>query len=146
MRPIQQIALRDPLQLVAPVCLLLGTLAAGYVVKWLLFRALHRWAARTSSQVDDVLTRSLGTPIMVWSVILGVYYATEWRELPERSTRLIEHTLLILVIISLTMMASRLAGNLVRHYGERAQGARPVTTLCIECKRKQESMERARGA
>jgi small-conductance mechanosensitive channel len=66
---------------------------------------------------------------MIWSLILGIYYATEWLELPERSTRLIERTLLILVIISLTMMASRLAGNLVRHFGERAQGARPVTTL-----------------
>jgi len=129
MKPIQQIALHDPLQLVAPVCLLLGTLAVGYVVKRLLFRALHRWASKTSSKVDDVLTRSLGGPIMIWSLILGIYYATEWLELPDRSTRLIERTLLILVIISLTMMASRLAGNLVRHFGERSQGARPVTTL-----------------
>jgi small-conductance mechanosensitive channel len=129
MKPIQQIALHDPLRLVTPACLLLISVAAGYVVKWLLFRALHRWANKTSSKVDEVLTRSLGGPIMIWSLILGVYYATEWLELPDRSTRLIEHTLLIFVIISLTMMTSRLAGNLVRHYGERTQGARPVTTL-----------------
>lgn len=129
MKPIQQIALHDPLQLVVPLCLLLATLAVGYLVKRLLFRALHRWAARTSSKVDQVLTQSLGGPIMIWSLILGIYYATESLDLPERSTRLIERTLLILVIISLTMMASRLAGNLVRHFGERAQGSRPVTTL-----------------
>jgi len=129
MKPIQQIALHDPLQLVAPACLLLGTLAVGYVVRLLLFRALHRWAAKTSSKVDSVLTRSLGGPIMMWSLILGIYFATESLDLPERSTRLIEHTLLILVIITLTMMASRLAGNLVRHYGERSQGAGQVTTL-----------------
>jgi len=129
MKPIQQIALHDPFQLVVPACLLLGTLAAGYLVKRLLFRALHRWAARTSSKVDEVLARSLGGPIIIWSLILGIYYATEWLELPARSTQLIERTLLILVIISLTMMAAGMAGNLVRHYGERAQGARPVTTL-----------------
>lgn len=129
MKPIQQIALHDPLHLVAPACLLLGTLVAGLVVKRLLFRALHRWAEKTGSKVDTVLTQSLGGPILIWSLILGIYYATEWLDLPERSTHLIERTLLILVIISLTMMASRLAGNLVRHFGERAQGARPVTTL-----------------
>jgi small-conductance mechanosensitive channel len=66
---------------------------------------------------------------MIWSLILGIYVATEWMDLPAHTTRLIERTLLILGIISLTMMASRLAGNLVRYYGERAQGARPVTTL-----------------
>jgi small-conductance mechanosensitive channel len=66
---------------------------------------------------------------MIWSLILGIYVATEWMDLPAHTTRLIERTLLILGIISLTMMASRLVGNLVRYYGERAQGARPVTTL-----------------
>ncbi len=129
MKPIQQIALRDPWQLVVPACLLVGTVLAGYVVRRLLFRALHRWAEKSSSKVDLVLEQSLGGPIMIWALILGIYYATEWLELPARSTQLIEHTLLILGIISLTMMAARLAGNLVRHFGESAQGARPVTTL-----------------
>ena len=129
MKPIQQIALHDPLQLLPPACLLLATLAVGYVVRRLLFRALHRWAAKTSSKIDEVLTRSLGGPLMIWSLILGIYFATESLELPAHSTRLIEQTLLILGIISLTMMASGLAGNLVRYFGERAQGARPVTTL-----------------
>ncbi len=129
MKPLQQIVLHDPWQLVVPACLLLGTVAVGFLVRRLLFRALNRWAARTSSKVDLVLMQSLGGPILIWSFILGVYYATEWLELPARSTQLIERTLLILVIISLTMMAAGLAGDLVRHFGERAQGSRPVTTL-----------------
>ncbi|PYT26469.1 MAG: mechanosensitive ion channel protein MscS, partial [Acidobacteria bacterium] len=66
---------------------------------------------------------------MIWSLMLGIYFATEALDLPERSTRLIEHTLLILTILSLTIMASRLAGNLIRHYGSRVPGATPVTTL-----------------
>jgi len=66
---------------------------------------------------------------MIWSLMLGIYFATETLDLPDRSTRLIEHTLLILTILSLTLMASRLAGNLIRHYGSRLPGATPVTTL-----------------
>jgi len=127
MESIRQIALHDPLRLVAPLCLLLLTVAAGYVVRRLVFRALHRWGEKTSSQVHGVLTESLGVPILIWSLIIGIYFATESLDLPDRSTRLIERTLLILTILSLTMMASRLAGNLVRFYGTRVHGAMPVT-------------------
>ena len=129
MESIRQIALHDPLRLVAPLCLLLLTVAAGYVVRRLVFRALHRWGEKTSSQVHGVLTESLGAPILIWSLIIGIYFATETLGLPDRSTHLIERTLLILTILSLTMMTSRLAGNLIRFYGGRVQGAMPVTTL-----------------
>jgi small-conductance mechanosensitive channel len=129
MDTIRQMALHEPLRLVMPACLLLAVLAAGYVVKRLLFRALEQWGRKTASHVDVVLTRSIGGPIMIWSLMLGIYFATETLDLPERSTRLIEHTLLILTILSLTLMASRLVGNLIRHYGSRVPGATPVTTL-----------------
>ena len=129
MESIRQIFLHDPLRLLIPACLLLATLAAGYVLKRLLFRAIQRWGERTSSKVDTVLTRSIGGPIMIWSLMLGIYFATETLDLPDRSTRLIEHTLLILTILSLTLIASRLAGNLIRHYGSRVPGATPVATL-----------------
>ncbi len=129
MDSIRQMALHDPLKLVIPACLLLAALAAGYVLKRLLFRAIQRWGERTSSKVDAVLTRSIGGPIMIWSLMLGIYFATEALDLPERTTRLIEHTLLILTILSLTLIASRLAGNLIRHYGSRVPGATPVATL-----------------
>ncbi len=129
MESIRQIFLHDPLRLLIPACLLPATLAAGYVLKRLLFRAIQRWGERTSSKVDAVLTRSIGGPIMIWSLMLGIYFATEALDLPERTTRLIEHTLLILTILSLTLIASRLAGNLIRHYGSRVPGATPVATL-----------------
>jgi small-conductance mechanosensitive channel len=129
MKPIQRIALHDPLELVVPACLLLATLAVGYLVKRLLFRALHRWADSSFSKVDEVLTKSLGTPIMIWSLILGIYFAAESLDLPERFRQNVERTLLILVILSLTLMVSRLAGNLIRFYGSRSPGAMPATTL-----------------
>jgi small-conductance mechanosensitive channel len=129
MESIRQMALHDPLKLVAPLCLLVVTVAAGYLVKRLLFRALHRWGETSSSKVDTVLTKSLSGPILIWSLIAGIYFATETLDLPDRPTRLIESTLLILTILSLTMMASRLAGDLIRHYGGRVPGAMPVTTL-----------------
>jgi small-conductance mechanosensitive channel len=128
MESIRQMALNDPLKLVLPLCLLVGSVVAGYVVKRLLFRALARWAGATS-RVDAVLTDSLGGPIFLWSVIIGLYFATETLNLPDRSRLLIERTLLILTIVSLTMLCARLAGNLIRFYGARVPGGVPATTL-----------------
>jgi len=129
MKPIQQIALHNPLQLVAPACLLLATLAVGYILKRLIFRALHRWADTTSNNLEEVFIKSLGSPIMIWSLILGIYFATESLELPERFRQNVDRTLLILVILSLTLMVSGLAGRLIRFYGSRMPGAMPATTL-----------------
>jgi len=129
MESIRQMALHDPLKLVAPLCLLFVTVAAGYLVKRLLFRALRRWGETSSSNVHPVLMKSLSGPILIWSLIAGIYFATEILDLPDRSIHVIERTLLILTILSLTMMASRLAGNLIRYYGGRIPGAMPVTTL-----------------
>jgi small-conductance mechanosensitive channel len=129
MESIRQMALHDPLKLVTPLCLLLVTVAIGYLVKRLLFRALRRWGQKSSSHVDAVLIQHLRGPILIWSLIAGIYFATETLDLPDRSTSLIERTLLILTIFSLTMMASRLSGELIRFYGRRVQGAMPITTL-----------------
>src|SRR5882672_4689679 len=100
MESIRQIALHDPLTLVMPLCLLVGTVIAGYLVKRVLFRALQRWGAKTSTHVDTVMIHSLRWPIIIWSLILGIYFATESLDLTDRSTRLIERTLVILTIVS----------------------------------------------
>jgi hypothetical protein len=50
---------------------------------------------RTSSNVDVVLTRSIGGPIMIWSLMRDLFRHRSAGP-SERSTRLIEHTLLIL--------------------------------------------------
>src|ERR1700686_4737086 len=104
MKPIQQIALNDPLKLVAPACLLVGALVAGDVAQ----QVLIRWGKRTSGKADVVVAKSVRGPIRIWSLILGISCATEYLDLPERSTRLIDRTLLVLTILSLTLMASRM--------------------------------------
>jgi small-conductance mechanosensitive channel len=62
-------------------------------------------------------------------VIFAAHTAIQGSTLPERYTTLSAKTLLVLWIVSLTLMSMRLAGDLVRHYGDQVPGAMPVTTL-----------------
>jgi small-conductance mechanosensitive channel len=114
---------------VLPLGVLAITLIAGSIAKRLLFRALQRWAEKTKTRADDFFIQAFRGPFMIWVVMLGLHLATQSSELTDRATGLIGKSLLVLWIISLTIVAARLAGNLVKHYGKEIQGALPVTSL-----------------
>lgn len=112
-----------------PLGVLAITLIAGLIAKRLLFRALRRWPAKTKARAGDILIQAFGGPFMIWVLILGLHLAMQSSKLPERVTGLVGKGLLILWVVSLTIVASRLVGNLVKHYGSDIQGALPVTSL-----------------
>jgi len=115
--------------MVIPVALFVGVLLAGVVFRRVLFRFLERWSAKTSGRLDDQLVRALRGPFLLWVVMLALLVATQSSELPERITTLVSKVLLVLWIISLTLVASRMAGALVRLYGGGMSSVLPVTTL-----------------
>ncbi len=120
---------RSGLQLLVPAVILVLTLMVGLLVRRLLFSALTHWARKTSGQMDDIIIHAIRGPFMIWILMLAIHLATEVSPLPEKISRLIARILLFLLIASLTMVGSRLASEMVRVYGTRAQGALPVTSL-----------------
>jgi len=116
-------------QLLGPLCVLLLTLAAGYAVKRLIVRLLRGWAGRSRGQGPHIVTNALAGTFMIWVLILGIHLAAESSDLPVRATLWIGRTLLVLWVLSFTVIASRLAGNLIRLYERDSRGALPVTTL-----------------
>jgi small-conductance mechanosensitive channel len=112
-----------------PLGVLAVTLIVGWIAKRLVFRALRRAAEKTKTRVDDILIQAFSSPFMIWVLILGLHLATQFSELSDRATGLIGKTLLILWVVSLTIVAARLAGSLVKKYGGEIQGALPVTSL-----------------
>src|SRR5581483_911425 len=104
-------------ELLIPVCVLAATLAVGYGAKRLLLRLLSRWAARSKGQTPAIVMNAIAGPFMIWVLILATHLAMQSSDLPTRSTTWIARLLLVLWILSITVMASRLAGNLIRLHG-----------------------------
>ncbi|HLK68796.1 MAG TPA: mechanosensitive ion channel family protein [Bryobacteraceae bacterium] len=129
MQTIRRIVLENPMELVWPSLIFLAILGVGWVVRRLVMRALRSWTARTKSRAGLILTESLRGPILIWTLILAVHLALQVSELPVRITDYGSRVLLVLWIVSFTIMFVRVAGSVVRLYGDQVPGALPVTTL-----------------
>ena len=129
MSTIRDFLLHEWMKLVVPLGTLALTVAIGYAVKRILARALGAWTARAKSPVAAMASSALLGPFMIWALILGIRLAMESSELPPRATLWAARILLTLWVLSFTVIATRLAGELIRYYGHDAQGVLPVTTL-----------------
>jgi small-conductance mechanosensitive channel len=129
MQAIRVILMNHPMQLAWPAIVFAAVLGAGWLVRWLVLRALRSWTRRTGSRPGLILDEALRGPLLIWAVILAVHTAIQLSGLPEKATEWGAQLLLVLWIASLTLMCMRFAGNLVRHYGDQVPGALPVTTL-----------------
>ena len=115
-------------QLIVPLCVLALTLLAGYAAKRLIARLLRPWAARGKGPTPQIVIDALKGQFMIWMLILGTHLAIQSSELPSPATTWIGRVLLALFILSLTIIASRLAGALIKYHGG-ISGALPITTL-----------------
>ncbi len=109
--------------------IIICSLGAGWVVRKVLFRLIRRWTAGSDSHLDVFLIDSLRAPLLIWFLMMGLDLAIRTSEVPVKIADRIEVALAILWILSLTLMLSRLAGNVVRFYGGRFAGDLPVTSL-----------------
>jgi small-conductance mechanosensitive channel len=112
-----------------PAGVLVAVLVAGWCVRRVLFRTLRAWGQRTRTQLDDLIIQALYGPFLLWVLILALYLGAQSSELPARVTAVVGKILLVLWIVSLTLVAARLAGALIRHYGKTISSALPVTTI-----------------
>ncbi|MBS1829517.1 MAG: mechanosensitive ion channel family protein [Acidobacteria bacterium] len=114
---------------VIPLLVLLIVFGAAVVVRRILFGSLRKWAGRTPGTFDNMLVDSLETPFLVWSLMFAIHVSLQVSVLPSRTVSLAATVLQLLWIVSLTMVMSRLAAEVVRAYSSRVEGAQPVTSL-----------------
>jgi small-conductance mechanosensitive channel len=116
-------------QYLIPLLILGTTLIGGFFIRRLVFRTLSRWCRKTKNQADDLIIRAIRGPFMIWVLMVGIQLATQASPLPSKISSLISKALLILLIVSITAVAAKTASELIRIYGNRLQGALPVTSL-----------------
>jgi small-conductance mechanosensitive channel len=114
---------------ITPLAGFTATLLAGLLLKRWLFRFVHKWSAVTGTSVDDIAVEAVRQPFTLWVLMLAIHVAAQSSQLPQRYAGFLARVLLILWIVSLTVVAARIASSAVRRYGSRLHSGLQVTTL-----------------
>ncbi len=117
------------LQTTAPVVVFAVVLLAGYIIIKIIFARVTKWAQKTKSQFDDIILDSIKAPFIVWSAMVGLYFAIGFASLPQTVTDISGKVLLVLGIFSVTMTISSIAANMVQLYSQKTNGVLPGTSL-----------------
>jgi len=112
-----------------PVSVFLVTVIVAYIVRKILFGRLSRWANKSSNQIDDIIIAATKGPFIIWSLMLGIYFALEISKLPGELAQITGKVLLVLGIISVTLVLANISTRLVKIYSGKLEAALPVTGL-----------------
>jgi small conductance mechanosensitive channel len=71
------------LDVVIPVCIGIFITLFALLLRWIVFRQLHRWAKRTESPWDDIIIDSTRLVSLAWCFWLGIYGGLKIADLPS---------------------------------------------------------------
>jgi small-conductance mechanosensitive channel len=117
------------LSLALPIGLGIAVILLAFLVRRVLFDLLHRWAARTKSEVGDIIIHSTRLASILWCLMAGIYVALEVSEMRPDWVSIGAKVLGALLLLSLALAGADLAGRLIGLYAKRGQVPISVTGL-----------------
>lgn len=112
-----------PAAMAVTVALLLMALRA------VLFRALHRWSAQTETELDDIIIGAVRGPSFLWCIAMGIYFGVSFSELPVKYLAISTKAIHVIVLLSVTLALSDLAGRVFEAYIKKSSLPIPSTGL-----------------
>jgi small-conductance mechanosensitive channel len=114
---------------VLPVSLVAGGLLTGVFVDKIILAQLRKVAARTKWNGDEIVIAALrGMPIL-WLGLASLYAALLGLPLTPLLLGFLQKFLLVITILSVTIVAGRIAVGFVILYARRVEGALPSTSI-----------------
>lgn len=108
-----------------PLGVTVGIWIAGLIVRHYLFQYLHRIAAQTQWEFDDIIIKIIRGPFVIWALMIGIYIALQISRLPEAVVSYVGKVLLVLAIFSVTLVAANILAEGIRRSATKAQVATP---------------------
>jgi small-conductance mechanosensitive channel len=104
-------------------------LVFGLVLRTLLFKRLTHWAQQTKHDLDDVIISAIKGPFVIWFLMLGIYVALLFHELPENVVQTAGKVMLALGLFSATLVAANITSGVITHYSGKFGPTLPGATL-----------------
>lgn len=109
--------------------ILFGSIAILLFARSIIFRVLHKWAAKSDTKIDDLIIQTIKIPSIYWAFAIGLYISIGTSEIPEKYSFYLIKALHLIVILSVTLALANLSGNLFRDYVQKTGIPIPPTGL-----------------
>ncbi len=119
----------DLQKIIIPATVFISLLILFFLSRNIIFRFLHRWAAKTESRIDNIIIESIRIPSIYWVVAIGLYISIGISDIPEKYSFYLIKTLHAILILSITIALANLSGKLFRDYIQKTGIPIPTTGL-----------------
>lgn len=103
--------------------------SGGFLLRRVLVRWIHRWAAASETKIDDIIVGAIEKPIIMWFVIGGVYAALPFLNLTPQVATNAEKAIILTIILSAAWTLANMAGGIIRFYGSKIGAGLQVSSL-----------------
>lgn len=114
---------------VIPAATALGFTLVLLLIRSLIYRLLHAWARKTTTQVDDIVVASTKNPSILLAVSIGIHIGLTFSGIPDKHMGYIGKILHVVIITAATVAVATLAGRLFTNYIQKSNIPIPTTGL-----------------
>ena len=114
---------------ITPISFLIGGILLGLVFDRFVMKELKKFAAKTKWEGDEVVIHAAHGMIFVWFVLAGLYGALQSIEIKPAALAIALQALRVVAILTVTIVAARIAAGFVDLYSRRAGGVFTTTSL-----------------
>ncbi len=102
-----------------------------FIVRGVLVHFLKKWTAGSGMTIQAGVLRSFKVPSIFWCVAVGLYFAVEFSGLPRKYVLIVDRTISILLIFSVTVAIANLAVRAFENYARRSDIDVPATGIIL---------------
>ncbi|MFQ6011373.1 MAG: mechanosensitive ion channel family protein, partial [Nitrososphaerales archaeon] len=94
-------------------------IAAGFIVRYILKNVLSKLAQKTKTHFDDIVFKSIKTPVVIWFTLSGIGTVLVAMELPENLVSTLQLAISAVLTFSIAYFIADLLAGIVRFYGDK---------------------------
>lgn len=109
--------------------ILIFSIICGLVFKKVIVHRLRKHTKRTTWQGDDIILSGLNRAAIPIFMVVGIYIAVHNLPLDKSVTRILDIISVVIILLTATIVAGRIAAGFVTNYTQRNNGLLPATSL-----------------
>ncbi|OVE81926.1 hypothetical protein BVY03_02385 [bacterium K02(2017)] len=108
---------------------ILSAILIGVILEYIFLRKVKKLTRKTKWEWDDALVDAFHWMPLVWLICIAFYVIEISIKLHHAVITIIDKTLVVILITSITIFVSRMVNGMIRLAAKKAQGVIPATTL-----------------